>query len=229
MLFTTMKFSINSEQRNFFRKNGIIEFENLLSKEKVENLKRGFEEILVELVPNLIKASPKEIFLKGRDLFRKSAKVKKEITHHRLLALLFELVQEKPIRLGFDQVFPPFNENFYSEFFLKKKSFESFSSVQNLLCLLNICIQGEGPPPDLQEGDPFPSKPGNGIFFAPTYEVDFEKLNLHKDQTFLLIGFTQQHSQYLYMPEDPQCHILKKIGYVFGDHLDDSLHPVIFR
>lgn len=229
MLFSTMKFSIDFEQRNFFRKNKAIEFEELFSTPMLFHLKEGIEKGLSILIPKLTHATSEEIFRAGRDLFRINPLVKKEISHHRLTALLFDLIQEKPLRLGFDQLFPASHKDIYTKLYPNKLPFKNLSCVNNLLCLQLVCISGEGPEPNFPEGDPFPSKPGNGVYFLPDYEIDFEKLSYRKNQTFLLIGYTGLHSQYLFVPEDPQCHTLKKIGFVFGDNLNDNLHPVILR
>jgi hypothetical protein len=50
-----------------------------------------------------------------------------------------------------------------------------------------------------------------------------------KNSRFLLMGYGDSYSQYLHVPNDPQGHYLKSIGYVFGDHLNDSLHPLLLR
>lgn len=221
-----MKFSVDSEQKSFFNKYHAIELESLLSEQDLISLNQGIQETLPKSLP------AKEQFLQGRDLWRRSEQIKKVITHHRIVSLVYELVQEKPIRLGFDQFFPQIGEkeNFYNEFFKGPLPFQSFSAIQDLLCLVLIYLKGdEIGPADIPNKNLFPAKPGNVVFFSPDYEIDFEQLSPRNNQSFLLVGFTRHHSQYLLIDKDPQRHYLKKLGYVFGDKLHDNLHPVLLR
>lgn len=224
-----MKFSLDSEQRSFFNRQHAIEFEGLLSEQDLLSLNQG----IAEVYQSLPKSLPfKEQFLQGRDLWRKNEQIRKVITHHRLVSLVYELVQEKPIRLGFDQFLPQIGEkeNFYTEFFKGVSPFQNYSAIQDLLCMAVIYLNGEEKElADIPNNNPFPAKPGSVVFFSPDYEIDFQHLASRNNQSFLLVGFTRNHSQYLLIEDDPQRHFLKKLGYVFGDKLHDNLHPVLLR
>jgi len=228
-----MKFSVDLEQRNFFLKNQAIEFEQVFSPSEMALLKSGVDQAKGQLVKSKT-ASPKEIFLACRDLWRQSPAVKKAISSRRLIALIYELVLEKPIRLAFDQLLPgsdlPDEEyESYVDLYDPVLPFEELSAIQPLLCLLLICLDGEGAAPNFEEHDPFPSMPGNAVFLLPRFSIDFKSLLPRKNQTFLLIGYTRFLSQYLMIETDPQRHALKRLGYVFGDRLHDSLHPILLR
>lgn len=216
-----MKFSIELKQRHFFRENNAIEFERIFSEQDLYGMNTSIKEIFY-------KAKATDFFLEGHDLFRRSEAVKKAITSSRLCSLIYELLEQKPLRLGFDQLFPPIKTS-YLDYYPEKLPFSELSAVKNLHCLLFINLSGEGKPPVFEEGDPFPSKPGNTVLLLPKYAIDFNKLSERMNQTFLLVGYTLNFSQYLFVEKDPHCHQLKRLGYVFGDKLRDNEHPIILR
>lgn len=227
-----MKFSLEPQQRDFFRKNNALELESLLSTQQLALLQEGIIETTSELFPSSQKPKVKEHFSKSRDLWRLNDKVKRIATNRNLVELSYELISEKPIRLGFDQLLPALESSKdASEYPLlyNKENFRKTSAIQDLLCILLICISGDGKEPCFEEGDPFPSKPGNGVYLSPDYQIDYQHLFSRKNQTFYLIAYAGKYSQYLFVEEDPQGHALKKLGYVFGDTLNDSLHPILLR
>ncbi|KAF3362834.1 hypothetical protein PHSC3_000576 [Chlamydiales bacterium STE3] len=228
-----MKFSLEYLQRDFYRKNKALELEGLLPSQRLAQLQEGIQDISLDLLPkNQSAFSQKSYFSKARDLWRGNAKVKKIVTSHNLVELAYQLTSEKPIRLAFDQLLPALETSKdptdYPSFY-KKETVQKLSAIQELLSLLIICVEGEGRAPDFAASDPFPSTPGNGVYLSPEYEIDFQKLYSRKNQTFLLIGYAKKISQYFRIEEDPQVHELKKLGYVFGDKLNDSVHPILLR
>ncbi|MGK5593927.1 MAG: hypothetical protein ACSNEK_01035 [Parachlamydiaceae bacterium] len=228
-----MKFSLEYLQRDFYRKNKAIELEGLLSSQLLASLQEGIQDASLEILPrNKTSFSQKDYFSKGRDLWRINAKIKKVVTNYGLAELVFQLSSEKPIRLAFDQLLPSLetskDPSDYPSLY-KKEIVQKLSAIQELLAVLIICVSGEGAAPDFADGDPFPSSPGNGVYLSPEYLIDFQKLYSRRNQIFFLVGYTKQRSQYFRVDEDPQGHELKKLGYVFGDRLNDSLHPILLR
>lgn len=167
-----------------------------------------FFNILNESERVLLKGSiPKETsFTKGRDLWRTSPAIKQIVFSKRLIDLVFSLTQKKPIRLGFDQYIPEKGDlkKVFGEELLQNRS--SINPLKGLFLI------------DLNSGD--------GYFVLPSCPLFNESL---EDHPYFLIGYGDQHSQYLYEERDPQLHFLKSLGYVFGDKLNDELHPILLR
>lgn len=224
-----MKFSLEPSQRDFFRKNNALELEALLSTQQVALLQEGVLEVSANFFPKN-NPDPKDFFLKAHDLWRINEKIKKITLNRSLADLAYELISEKPIRLGFDQLLPPLlnSKSDYPSLYIKD-SFRKISAVQDLICILILCVSGNGNAPRFEDGDPFPSQPGNGVYLSPDYQINYQHLFSRTNQTFFLIAYSGKYSQYLLIEEDPHRHALKKLGYVFGDTLHDSLNPILLR
>jgi hypothetical protein len=202
-----MKFTVSSEQREYFRKNGILPLSGLLNASELKDLNQAMDEVMKRADP----------FLHGRDLWRGSPLIKKIVFSSRLLGLAFELVQKKPLRLAFDQLLPEQSEgkpvDFYSD-----QPFQDISCINDLTGLFLIAIKSQQPS-EVEEG--------SGFFFLPS--VSFPFLTLPPSNRYLLIGYGGLFSQYLYRPQDPHAHYLKSLGYVFGDKLNEKFHPILLR
>lgn len=149
---------------------------------------------------------------KQRDLWRTQAPLKQIVFSKRLAELVFELTQKKPLRLAYDQYIPerlhyeeqdPLKEIFGSE------PLQNRTSISSLIGALLIGI-----------------KTSESYFILPTCAFPYESLEPHP---FFMIAYGDSHSQYLYETRDPENHYLKSLGYVFGDHLKDNLHPILLR
>lgn len=65
---------------------------------------------------------------------------------------------------------------------------------------------------------------GSASFYLPSTPLpNFE------NSTYLMVAYCDKYSQYLFEERDPQVHFLKSLGYVFGDRLNDQLHPILLR
>lgn len=62
---------------------------------------------------------------------------------------------------------------------------------------------------------------GAALFLSPKAEIDLTG--------FLLIGIAKATARYVLQENDPHTHLLKKLGYAFGDKLLDATHPLIAR
>lgn len=84
--------------------------------------------------------------------------------------------------------------------------------INGLICLLFIEI-------DSPEGH---------AFFAK-FPVNTETLPLKPNERYFVIGWADEKAQYMLEPKDPHTHELKKLGYVFGDRLQEKWHPTLIR
>ena len=67
------------------------------------------------------------------------------------------------------------------------------------------------------------------VFFTPETEIPFEALKTRLADRYLLLAFSSHRAQYLYNEKDPVNYYLKHRGYVYGDKLKESDHPIILR
>jgi len=239
-----MKFAIAKEHRDFFQKNNWIEFENFLTSAQVAQLNQAINQVLVKRLnidlEHLRLASPDSCYLQGRDLWRANPKIQELTCYPRFAEIASELVEKKPLRLGYDQLFPSRSEDLkiplkssevYKQFLQQTTSLESVSCIQGLKCGLMISL-GKPTDQEIQKSekiDIFPTKAGNAIFFQPQLLVDWHTLYQHPDQRYYLITYAQALSFYQLQPQDPHTHALKHLGYIFNDKLSDKLNPILFR
>ena len=242
-----MKYAVASEHRDFFNKNGAIEFDGLLNQEQLSQLGASVNEALsakMKVPPEkLDKEHSEKQFSSGRDLWRHSPALKKLISHNRFAEIASELVQHKPLRLGYDQYFPKASRHGvksgerhdFADLIEKEKTLNDISCLQGVLCGLMICIDGEKTvepalnPEEAPQVDIFASKAGNGVFFSPEKLIDFGKLRGLPGHRYLLVVYTESTTLYVLRDDDPHTHALKRLGYVFGDKLSDKLNPIIYR
>jgi len=209
-----MPITTDKDQRRFFREQGYIEFEELISDEQLNHVNDEIKKLTQSLGRN-----SDRLFRQGHDLFRQSDYLKKICTSKLFAALFAELIGEKSIRLGFDQFIP------------KNYSTKSLQSLEESCCLrgilggLIICLNSA----DASDPSVFPSHAGNGIFFRAQHPIDYQILQQRPQQQFYLIGYTSQKTQYSLQENDPHTHDLKKLGYIFGDSLQNEHHPLIIR
>lgn len=213
-----MKFSISSEQRDYFIKNHFIPFSHLLNEGELAELNQSIDSLLAN--------SPKNFPL--RDLWRSCPQVKKIANSKRLLQVAFELIQKKPLRLAFDQLMLESNKQskHITPILIHQGSFQQISCINYLQGLFLLCIRST----DVKQNEePFDLSEGDGVFLTPDVPFPFASLNPSPYKRYLIVAYGNQHSQYLFEDRDPYCHFLKNLGYVFGDKLNDRLHPLLLR
>jgi hypothetical protein len=221
-----MKYSITKEQLFFFENNLFIEFEELLSKSEVDSLLRGVENALQSSIEKKV---PEEIFLHGRDLVHLDEKIRKVLFSPRLGQIARALSMSKTLRFGFDQLYSGPKEGEKAQ-----KTFSCLndeSCIRELSCALMICLRGSVSEKSHSDSgiDPFPTKPGSGIFFLSSVPCNPMALQYHEGQLFLLLSWAKERALYVFEPRDPHTHKLKKSGHVFGDRLTAKYHPIIVR
>lgn len=241
-----MKYSTAKEHRDFFQKHGWIEFEGLLSIDQLKGLNEGVDQVLAERlnVPlsRLKTFGSEKIYLHGHDLWRSKMFLQKLITQTRFAEIAAELIEKKPLRLGYDQLFParkhkPFSDEaaqVYSQFIDQTTSLQAVCCLQGVICGFMIALsQPEGEAseekPLLDGIDIFPSKFGNVIYFQPNIPINWNHLYSHLGQRFYMVVYTQAYAHYQLEVKDPHTHSLKRLGYIFNDKLNDALNPIIYR
>lgn len=234
-----MKKAVAKEHRDFFRKNGWIEFENLVSDQELEELNQAIDVSLAArlFVPidKVEAVSPETAFLQGRDLWRSNDQLRKFVCLPRLGEVVSELVELKPLRLGFDQFLPPCSANMlprspsYSKFLQPSIELENMSSLRGMAAGLLIALDQTSEEVSAEGVDIFPKFAGNASIINPQGLFNFANLALHLKQRFYLIVYTPSSSMYYQQPNDPHTNALKKYGYAYHDKLSDKLNPIVYR
>jgi hypothetical protein len=249
-----MKFSVASEHRHYFQKHLSIEFEGLLTQEQLSTLQTACESTLsarLDTRPSRLKdKTADQIFSAGRDLWRSDDQIKKAVTQRILAEIASELIERKPLRLGYDQFFPfPTQiqklvsiESPFADFLQQQPTIKEISCINGILCGIVLCLSGAKgkeildvapmnesqslliPPVNI-----FPKIAGHGVFFHPDARIDLNQLLERPGQDYLMIIYTQARAQYTLQESDLNTHTLKRLGYVFGDRLSDKLNPVVYR
>ena len=248
-----MKFATAKEHRDFFQKNGWIEFEDFISNEQLILINQSINQVLsdrLKVTPQRLRTiSSENIYMQGRDLWRSNSPLQKFISQPRFGEIVSELVEKKVFRLGYDQLLPAryqvqFSEStskIYTKFLEQSLTLEAVSCLQGVTCGIMFALgeienqestnempaSGSG---DNSEGiNVFPSKPGRVIFFQPNVNINWHELYSNPGQSFYLIVYTQATAHYQLQPQDPHTHDLKRLGYIFNDKLSDKLHPIVYR
>lgn len=227
-----MRFASASEHRDFFRKQHLIEFEDLLSEAQLKLLLAAIDSTLASRLKTYSKKamqlSAMDLFMAGRDLWRSSEAIKRVVLAKQLAEMVFDLMEIKPLRLGYDQLIAVNSLEDQSLVGLEPKSLQAMSCLQGVLCGIMLCLSSSANS-DSPQTSLFPNKAGNAVFFSAEVEIDFKLLNQHLGQRYLLIAYTQPTALYVSNPCDPNVHSLKSLGYNFGDKLTDKLHPIVYR
>lgn len=243
-----MKFSTAKEHRDFFQKHGWIEFEEFLAHQQLAELNLAINKELAKRTGDLEEKIPylssEKIFLQGRDLWRGNESIKKFVVQPRLAEVVEELIEKKPLRLGCDQIFPPCQEalfaqessQIYSKFLKQTQTLQAVSCYQGVACGVMIALSEQGDEGgeggamiSLEGANIFPSQPGNILFFQPNLPVNWSYPFRFLKRRYLLILYTFANAYYKLEASDPHTHILKRLGYVFNDKLNDKLNPIVFR
>lgn len=237
-----MKLTIAAEHRDFFRKNGLIEFEGLLRENQLKDISASIDNTLCQrlCVPKekIISASSEKLFMTGRDLWRDDPLLKKYFLQPSFAAIASELIELSPIRIGYDQFFIqktsfPFLTGPYKELTSKTRTLKEISSLDGVVCGLMLCISASSDTPSettsIKTPRLFSHIPGHGVFFRPDFHINFEELLQGTSSKYILIVYAKASTLYILQPEDPHAHALKLLGYGIGDKLSDKLNPILFR
>lgn len=242
-----MKFAVAKEHRDFFQKQGWIEFEGVVTSDQLVAVNQAINLVLGERLnvtneEGLRLLPSEQFYLHGHDLWRSNPLLRKFVSQIRFAEIAAELIEKKPLRLGYDQLFPARQKQqtlysksasqIYTLFLEQTAQLEAVSCLQGLACGLVVSLGGQDVPQEktVAEGiDIFPKEPGNVIFFQTTVPIKWDRLYAHPGGRYYLIVYTYASAHYLLQPQDPHTHALKHLGYVFNDKLSDKLNPVIYR
>ena len=238
-----MKFDIDKSHRDFFQKHGFIEFENIIPKDQIMQFNQAIDQSLEnQLDKPFHKLTSEQIFLKSRDLWRFNDFLKQLTIQVRLSGLVSEMIEKKPVRLGYTQFFPSYsqqgsglekNKDPYSNFLHQKTNLVNISSLSNVLCGLMVCLSEDDQVVNsnsiTEEVDIFSCKLGSVIIFQAETIINLECLLKHYSQRYYLIVYTENSSYYFPQSNDPFNYFLKHVGYVYNDKLSDKLNPIVYR
>jgi|694.fasta_scaffold20110_3 hypothetical protein len=235
-----MKLTIDFQHKEYFLRQGMIEFESLLSVESLDLLKNEIYLTLSErskmAADRLPLQSAEKLFLLGRDLWRLRPSIRKIVLQKQKAQIAYELTGKKPLRIAFDQFFPKSGskasfskiQDHYHNLLRKKMTLSEFSSIQGVTCGLMLCLESGGAHvssvPTI-----FSSTTGNGIYLSPDYLIDFSQIYEQDACSYLLIVYCDNSAVYIHREEDIYMEMMRDLGYTFGDKLKDPLHPILLR
>lgn len=222
-----MKFTLDKASFEAFNKDKWVELEGFYTPERIQEINGVIDRLIAEK-----KLERKEdIMASSHDLFRKIDGYSRLLQLPWLADIVYELASEKPLRLAYDQLYQAgmssFDQSRESEFFNGTKILSEVSSMNEIVLGVMIALKvSEGVS---EEALPFSQEAGRIAVISPEIEIPFDMLKTRLADRYLLLVFSTKRAQYLYNPKDPQNHLLKHLGYVYGDKLKDTLHPIILR
>jgi hypothetical protein len=230
-----MYFAVDGTHRDFFRKHRWIEFEGLLSSPRLATLEKEIEAVLSQR----LKMDEKEktvlsdyaAFMAGRDLWRGSQPIKKQLVNKNFAEIASEIIEHKPLRMGYDQLLPVAEgglkgDNAYTKFLQKTPTLQEISPIQGVLCGLILCLKSAAS--NGQSSTLFTPTAGNGVVFAPDFPIPFHELKARAGCVYLLIVYVDAKAVYTHLEGVPHASDFKKIGYNLGDRLTDRLNPLVY-
>lgn len=220
-----MRFSLCEAFSKFFVRHQLIEFAEVLSSEEVDliekSTKQGLEKALGSKPLDL--ASNTDLWMAGRNHYLVDGLMKRALLKSPIGQIAAFLYKKSPIRIAYTQAFfsladdIPIKEPF---------NLTEISSVDPMLGGALICFNDSEEKPQELLPDLRRHSKGHVIFFSSSCPIPFPDLFKQKGLQCLLIGFAPSRIRYKLQPLDLHTHALKKLGYVFGDSIEekDSLY-----
>ncbi|HEX2579133.1 MAG TPA: hypothetical protein VHK67_01860 [Rhabdochlamydiaceae bacterium] len=218
-----MRFKVTGDHRKILEKQKFIEFDDLFSLDEIEKVSAHVDQVLAKRTKHLIDTqSCSELFHAGRDVWRDDPILEKFICNRGLAQLTAQLFQQNTLCLGFDQVLrsttcPGFPNG-------TPTTLQQKSCILPLAGVVLIRLSGEADPLSL-----LPKKRENVVLISPHLIVPWEMFFQEPKRSFLMIGYAPAKALYVREKNDPNLHSLKKLGYVFGDHLNTNFHPLLYK
>lgn len=226
-----MRFALNSDHKDYYAKNGFIEFEEFLDANSVAALQKEIDATLcARLKTSSIRMAElprKAIFESGFDLWRDNASIKQTLFKTTFTEIAAQLFQANLLRAAFDQYIDtgPGTDSPLTA----PLSLNDFSCANPLSGAFIIRLSETPIDPCDPQVCPVPSKAGSAIFLSPDKVIPWSELFSQKDLRILILAYGSKRTFYRLEKNDPHTHLWKRLGYVFGDLLKDNLHPVLFR
>lgn len=226
-----MRFALNSDHKDFYAKNGFIEFEELLDATGTVALQQEIDSTMrTRFKTSSIRIAElprKAIFESGFDLWRDNSAIKQSLFKTTFSEIAAQLFQANLLRVAFDQYI---DTGPGSESPLKKPlSLNALSCAKPLSGALIIRLSETPVAPCDPQMCPIPSYAGSAIFLSPDKEIPWAELFSQKDLRLLILAYASKRTFYSLEKNDPHTHLWKRLGYVFGDLLKDNLHPILYR
>jgi len=221
-----MRFKVTGDHRKVLEKQKFIEFEDVFSLEEIAKVASHVDTVLAKRTKQLIDTqSCPELFHAGRDVWRDDPVLQQFICNRGLAQLTAQLFQQNTLCLGFDQALrsttrPGFPNQLPA-------SLQQKSCIQPLAGVVLIRLLG-----DWGDADPLsllPKKRENAVLMAPSLIVPWEMFFQEPKRSFLMLGYASAKALYVSEKNDLNLHFLKKLGYVFGDHLNTNFHPLLYK
>ncbi len=213
-----MKYSLAKEHRDFFEKEGWIEFEGLISPKQVQEANAQ-----IDHVQN-----------RQRDLHLDIPAVKKIAVLKTIGEIGTELMRIKSVRLGYDQLLEndPHDKAFGKGVnrylnLPEGKNLREISCLQGVNFGALVCLKNDLP--DDQKKNPFPTQPGHVAFIRPEHPLSFKILAFPLPQRYLLIAYAVPNAVYIAQELDPYGYHMKELGYVYGDKLKEKHYPTVVK
>ncbi len=200
------KFTIDIQHIDFFREEGFLELEDLISKPLYEELRK-----------DLIHFDDTNI----RHLSRRFDSFKKLSKNRTIQSLALELTRKSTLKYGLDLLITEKMTEKEPEPIYFRQMFSYTGIALGLFINLSSFEKEE------TEQSLFPSKPQSGIFFKPNSQVDFSKLQ--NNEKYLLMIFCFEDSRYKDNPFDPFTREVIQEKKSFGDKISEAFHPLIHK
>ncbi|MFN4174967.1 MAG: hypothetical protein ACK4HV_07695, partial [Parachlamydiaceae bacterium] len=199
-----MRFTLNRPAIETFKKTGQFAVESFFDSAKLAKINRLIDEKISSF------EFKEKVMQEGHNLVIENEPLQKALNLFNLAALSYEFTTIKPIRLAYDQFLfggiSTFDEERKSAFLNTEIPFSERLSVSLPVMIVLIHL-----------------KTGDLLFLKPSEALP--KVNL--GDRYLFLVFTQGSSLYQPCKADPVESFLKKRGYVYGDKLKDSYHPLL--
>lgn len=225
-----MKFAVGKEHKAFFEKHKLLELEGVFSSDEVSLLN---DEVIRVLSRRGSTMSPEQDYEAGRDLWRESEAVRKKICSRRIVELLYQLTEKRPIRLGFDQYFPEIDADEqerggnYAGLLRSSYSLQEMCSIQGVIGGFCLALKGSSSQ-DSEEDSPFPSQKGNVSFLHPERVMHYPSSSKGRGGRYYLVVYSSSNSLYIRNRNDPLSGTFIQLGYSSGDRLVDNKNPLVF-
>lgn len=203
-----MSIGLDSEQLRYFRINGKIEFEDLISPQEREACIRAFKKRINEQG----KYPPYPLKL-GFDLFKEDQEIKPIFTGKKYASIALQLIEKSQIRFGFSQYLS--RECYDNQFAYQHRK----SCIKEFICGVCLCIEPAAEP----ESPFFPQKAGNALFFL--VDEDFYLKFPKTTGTYIFILYTTARAHFSHSQDDPLNPYFRSLGYEQGDRLKEDLNP----
>lgn len=199
-----MRFTLNRPAIDAFNKTGQFAVESFFDSAKLAKINRLIDEKISSF------EFKEKAMLEGHNLVIENEALQKAINVFNLAVLSYEFTKVKPIRLAYDQFLfggiSTFDEDRNSLFLNNELSIDQKVAVSLPVMCVVINL-----------------KTGDLLFLKPTETMPKVSLG----DRYLFLVFTQAASLYQPCKGDPVESFLKKRGYVYGDKLKDSYHPLL--